>query len=351
MNQRITDAAVLAIIVALMGCQPAEDLSQTASIGKTVEPGQVLNFPKDHGAHPEYGLEWWYLTANLWDQNADHHGLQYTLFRFRGPQQQQGSWWDGQWYMAHLMWEHNGQHQAWERFGRKGQAGINAVPFAAWLDNWQLASVGSEYLPLNLTASQDQLAIDIQFADSPKVLHGQAGFSDKSGDGSLASYYYSYPRLQASGTLRADGVEYQLSGSGWLDREWSSALLDQRFNGWDWLSINLDDGSNVMVFCLRGSGDQANNCEGSFIDGTGSSEALHQFALTPTEFVELDDGRYPIQWQLKIPDKAIDITVKSRNSDQRNQLTTNYWEGPTVVSGSHDGYGFIEMTGRGAEKG
>ncbi|QIZ76598.1 lipocalin-like domain-containing protein [Ferrimonas lipolytica] len=346
---------VLLFAIAIGGCseQPTnEGINDTSnSRGAKVVAGKPISFPKDHGPHNDYGLEWWYLTANVTDQNGLHHGIQYTLFRFLGPTADQGEWWDGQWYMGHLMWEHQGQHLAWERFGRGvGQAGVVAMPFAAWVDDWRLQSVGDDYLPLALTATTAELTLDLVLADSPLVLHGDQGFSDKSGDGSLASYYYSLPRLQVSGSISADGEPFQVNGTAWLDREWSSALLDDRFSGWDWLALNFDDGDNMMLFCLRGDG-HASNCEATWIDanGTVSTFGGDRFSLAPSNFVEVDGGDYPLEWRVVVPHKEIDVMVRSRSNDQLNRLSTTYWEGPTIISGSNSGYGFIEMTGRGED--
>ncbi|WP_298440141.1 lipocalin-like domain-containing protein [uncultured Ferrimonas sp.] len=343
-------AVVLISVLVLVGYQSPPSNHNAMEEGTKVVPGYPISFPLDHGPHNDYGLEWWYLTANLTDENGEHHGLQYTLFRFRGPQGEQGPWWQGQWYMAHLMWEHQGKHQAWERFGRgAGQAGVESQPFAAWLDDWRLASVGESYQPLSLQAGNEIVAFDLLLTDSPLILHGDNGYSDKSGDGSLASYYYTLPRLQLSGALTVAGQRLAVTGTAWLDREWSSALLDQRFSGWDWLALNLDDGNNLMLFCLRGSGSNPSNCEATWMSADGDSQHLDadQFQLRPLQTVQIDDGSYPVSWQVMVPSKQLDLTVISRSQDQLNRLTTTYWEGPATVSGSHNGYGFIEMTGRG----
>lgn len=340
---------VLALMSAV-GCTPAQEPgdANVVSHGQTVEPGALLSFPVDHGAHDDYGLEWWYLTATVKDEQGDTHGAQFTLFRFLGPQQHQSQWWQGQWYMAHAMWEHKDSHIAKERYGRGvSQAGVQPEPFAVWLDDWRLQSVSEQFLPLQLTVNTDQFGLSLFLDDSPMLLHGNQGYSDKSGDGKLASYYYSYPRLQATGTITTKQEQFSVEGTAWLDREWSSALLDHRFEGWDWFGINLDDGSNLMLFCLRANEDYESHCDGTLQLPNGDVDNLEgQFTMTPEKVVEVDGKSFPTQWRIAIPTHNVAIAVVTNSQDQLNRLATSYWEGPVTVSGTHQGYGFIEMTGR-----
>ncbi|MBY5991623.1 lipocalin-like domain-containing protein [Ferrimonas balearica] len=337
----------------LIGCapEPISDGFVQAETGQAVVPGVAMRFPEDHGPHPEFGLEWWYVTANLKDDQGQWHGVQWTLFRFRGPEGSENAWWQGQGYLAHLMHEQGNQHRAWERSGRGTQAKIQAQPFIAGLDHWWMRSVTSDYQPLHLVASEEDFALALEMAGSPLVRHGQAGFSDKSGDGKLASYYYSLPRLQVQGHLKTQGQWRAVEGEAWLDREWSSALLDDRFGGWDWMGLQLDDGRNLMLFCLlpRSSGER--HCDGSLIAETGEvitlvNERIQWDALA---HVDLEGARYPVKWQITLPSHDISLQVATRSRDQLNRLGVQYWEGPVEVSGSVSGRGFVEMTARGSQ--
>lgn len=343
-------ALALLAAVSLAGCdRPAVTPAfVTPTTGKPVVPGYPLQFPRDHGPHDDYGLEWWYVTANLTDDLGQHHALQWTLFRFRGPEQPASAWWDGQGYLAHLMHESQGVHRAWQRMGRASQARIEAAPFVAGLDHWWLRSESTPFLPLHLVAGESGFNVALRLDDSPLVLHGDRGFSDKSGDGALASYYYSFPRLSVTGHLNAGQGWRPVQGAAWLDREWSSALLDERFVGWDWMGLQLDDGRNLMVFCLQAAAEGADHCDGSLILPsreviTLTNEVIDWDAVA---WSELDGIRYPTQWRLSLPEHAISLTIQTRSPDQRNRLDIVYWEGPVVVSGSQTGQGFVEMTGR-----
>ncbi|GAA4874651.1 lipocalin-like domain-containing protein [Ferrimonas pelagia] len=389
MNWRTLQWVGLALLVGtiLMACQPKSEHTvgpMGEARGKAVRPGTPLQFPQDHGAHNDYGIEWWYITANLFDEQGRQHGVQWTLFRFAGePVNDEATnaavdavanaaasdWWQGQWYMGHLGWSPPpglGKHRAWERWGRGGnnepqtaQAGVRAAPFSAWLDNWLLQSRDTEFLPLNLVAQQDEFAMALVLDDSPLVRHGEDGYSQKSADGSLASFYYSYPLLKVSGHLKSDDGWFPVTGTAWLDREWSSKFLDPRFAGWDWLSAQLDSGEALMTFCMRpeqGADPSLRNCAGSIVTPDGALHPLdhHQIDWRATAWSELDDGRYPVAWQVGIDAPQVlanpwQLEVETLSSDQRNQLAFPYWEGPVRIldgeSGSQRGVGFIEMTG------
>ncbi|ADN76121.1 Protein of unknown function DUF2006 [Ferrimonas balearica DSM 9799] len=341
--------AWIAWVLLLTACHKASDPAPfiSAGSGKDVVPGMALSFPRDHGAHPEYGLEWWYVTANLEDERGQHHGLQWTLFRFRGAEGDE-TLWQGQGYLGHMMHESGDRHRAWQRQGRAPQVQITAQPFAAGIDHWWLRSVGNAFQPLQLVASEQNFAVALSLSDSPLVAHGDRGFSDKSGDGSLASYYYSLPRLQVSGHLD-DGTGWRsVKGEAWLDREWSSALLDDRFVGWDWMGLQLADGHNLMLFCLRPAEGNAPHCDGSLISANAEVITLVNDVIDwrATQWVTLDGAQYPVEWKLNIPEREISLTIRTRSQDQRNKLDILYWEGPVRVFGTHPGQGFVEMTGR-----
>ncbi len=363
-------------LVGLLGCEPdgaepPSGLTIGAERGEAVVPGRALRFPEDHGPHPRQGIEWWYLTATLEDPDGAFHGVQWTLFRLRGPEpipasKPGQSWWQGQWYLAHLAWSpppEQGPHRAWERWGRGGlggpgesSAGVRAAPFVAWLDHWRLQSSGEAFLPLRLVAEEAGFALALTLDESPLVLHGDGGYSEKSADGALASYYYSLPRLRVRGHLKGDKGWMAVRGKAWLDREWSSRFLDARFAGWDWLSLQLDSAVSVMLFCLRpgpGQDPGLRHCAGSWISPAGAVTPLarEQIHWRPEAWVRLDGVRYPVRWALTITQGGTEhrYVVATRSRDQRNQLSMPYWEGPVMVTGADgetpQGVGFVELTG------
>ncbi|MBY6185538.1 ABC transporter [Marinobacter hydrocarbonoclasticus] len=346
---RLLAVALMALTAMLSACgkHDAAPAYISAETGQSVVPGYRLNFPFDHGAHDEFGLEWWYVTANLVDERGEHHGVQWTLFRFRGTEAP-SIWGTGQGYLGHLMHESNGVHRAWQRQGRAPQVRIETQPFVAGMDHWWLRSAERDFQPLHLVASETAFALALSLTDSPIVAHGDAGFSDKSGDGVLASYYYSLPRLAVHGHIDVGDGWRAVEGQAWLDREWSSALLDDRFVGWDWMGLQLDDGQNLMLFCLLPGEEGNRHCDGSLITPEGRVISLANDVIdwTIEKRVTLDSIAYPIKWGLALPQHDISLTIETRSTDQRNMLDIVYWEGPVLIGGSHRGQGFVEMTGR-----
>ncbi|REL27092.1 ABC transporter [Thalassotalea euphylliae] len=356
---------------------------QTAS-GEPVEQGRTLVFPQDHGIHQVQGIEWWYLTANLTASTGETFGVQWTLFRTLMPikttmpigesvanrsksptepsanslnqhqPQPQIRWWDNNLYFAHFAMQHQQRHVAFERFARVGQASVQHSPFVAEIDNWQLASQGNEFLPLRLKAAQGNYQLNISLADSPLVLHGDEGYSQKTGAGH-ASYYYSYPFLTVDGQLTFAGKQYQVSGNAWYDREWSASLLSQEQLGWDWFSLvneasdeqlSENDAKGLMVFCIRGAKQNYDYCSGSKITKNGKVQAIHQGEVTLKVLatVDIEGDNYPKKWQIELPDTPA-IFVESITQDSRNQLTFPYWEGRVKASGGFSGLGYAELTG------
>jgi predicted secreted hydrolase len=308
------------------------------------DPARVLAFPADHGAHSDYRIEWWYLTANLTGPDGTPYGLQWTLFRSAlAPTDGQG-WETPQLWMGHAAVTTPDAHHVTERLARGGigQAGVTATPFAAWIDDW--AMQGTEIDQLRLTASGPDFAYDVGLtATGPLVLHGQNGYSVKSSAGQ-ASHYYSQPFYQVSGTLTLPEGDVAVTGSAWLDREWSSQPLGADQTGWDWFSLSFDSGDKLMGFVLRGSDDYTS---ATWIEADGTTLALPDgaFSATPLELHEAAGRTVPVEWRVQLPSKGIDVTVTALNRDTWMATSVPYWEGPVTVSGSHTGQGYLEMTG------
>ncbi|PKF59566.1 ABC transporter [Alteromonadales bacterium alter-6D02] len=315
--------------------------------GEPVTKGKPLNFPADHGVHAEQGIEWWYLTANLTSDSGETFGVQWTMFRTLMPSKVESQWWDNNLYFAHFAVQHQQQHVAFERFSRAGQAQVISSPFKASIDNWQLSSLEDSFLPLKLTASQDDYAVDLSLSDSPMTLHGDNGYSQKTQSGH-ASYYYSYPFLAVQGTLTFGGQSYQVSGNAWYDREWSASLLDRDQLGWDWFSLVDSQSANkgLMLFCIRGQAQRYDYCSGTRINAAGQATAIstEQITLTVLDTVTLNNRDYPSQWQVKLNDSQ-PIIIESVTKDSRNQLTIPYWEGRVKATGGFNGKGYAELTG------
>lgn len=327
--------------------------------GKPASPDYEINLPTDHLAHPKFTVEWWYLTANLIDENGAPYAYQWTLFRFKTADKAT-SWDDGQSYMAHVSLHSQKQHWFGERFARGGvgNAGLTDNPLTLFLDDWQWQGAkGQEGLfPGTITTSiphtepndrpqHAQLSLHLS-THGPYVLHGQNGFSIKSLNPPLASHYYSQPFIQVKGELQTDGQKHQLQGVGWFDHEWSSQLMDENAAGWDWFSLHLDNGAKIMAFRMRLTG-QADFISGSYIEANGSSISLSskELALAPLAQSDVAGSLYPLTWHLSLPDKGIELQLEANKIDQLNPGRFRYYEGALTVSGSHNGTGFMELTG------
>src|SRR4030088_1131888 len=217
-----------------------------------VVPGRAFAFPADHGAHPEFRIEWWYVTANLVDASGVAYGAQWTLFRqATKPGAQQEGWANQQIWMGHAAVTRADTHRFGEAFARGGvgQAGVEAKPFLAWIDSWEMR--GSDQMrddtlaPLDLTASAADFSYALRLdADRALVLQGDAGYSRKSERGQ-ASYYFSQPYFKVTGSITVDDKQAEVTGQAWLDREWSRQPLAPDHIEWDRLSLHLNSGEKL----------------------------------------------------------------------------------------------------------
>jgi predicted secreted hydrolase len=350
-------------LVALALWLPGQVLGQGfAGLGTTADgfampdPERVLVFPEDHGAHPEHRIEWWYLTANLKAPDGTPYGLQWTLFRLGlaapAPRDQstgQGTgqgWQTPQVWMGHAAVTTPTAHFVAERLARGGigQAGVTASPFSAHIDDW--AMEGSDLDDLRLRASGSAFAYDMRLkAGGPLVLHGRNGYSVKSEAGQ-ASHYYSQPFYRIAGTLRLPDGAVEVAGTAWLDREWSSQPLAPDQSGWDWFSLSFDSGARLMGFVLRGARDFT---AATWIDADGTPTAMPDgaFQAVPLAHHRVAGREIPVVWQVRLPVRGVDVRVEALNPDAWMATSVPYWEGPVNVRGSHDGVGYLEMTGYG----
>lgn len=342
--------------------EPAVSVDQV--MGAEPDPGfarayepRAFQFPADHGAHPEYATEWWYLTGNLHTQSGQRFGYQFTLFRVGlrpGEAAQDSAWRTNQVYMGHLAISDIGaqQHHSAERFARAaaGLAGARVSPFEVWLGAWSMRG-GAELFPLSVSAQHENigLSLRLQTGDKPLVLQGDRGLSRKSAAPGNASYYYSFTRLPTSGELRIGDTVYNVQGDSWMDREWSSSALDPDQAGWDWFALQLEDGRELMYYQLRNrQGGTHPFSRGTLVDNDGRVHSLlpEQVRLKPLRYWQTGDGtRYPVGWRLQAPEYGLDLEVNAAIDDQLMDHSVRYWEGAVEVSGSHRGRGYLELSG------
>lgn len=323
-----------------------------------VVPGKTLAFPRDHGPHPDYRIEWWYLTANLRDAIGAEWGVQWTLFRqAMAPGAQQEGWANQQIWMGHAAITNAETHRYAEKFARGGvgQAGAEAQPFHAWIDSWGLRGLdqlsAQNAAPLVVSASGKDFGYAVTLnSDRPLVLQGDGGYSKKSERGQ-ASYYFSQPYYDASGSIKLGDKLVAVTGRAWMDREWSSQPLASDQTGWDWFSLHLESGEKVMLFRLRQK-DGRNYFAGNWIDRAGRSESLAENAIimTPTGFTDIENRKLPTSWSVAIPDRGLKIDSVPLNARSWMGTRFAYWEGPISFQGSlrdgrTSGVGYLEMTG------
>lgn len=302
------------------------------------DPEARFVFPKDHGAHPGFRIEWWYLTANLIGADGQDYGVQWTLFRSAlSPDDTPAPIW-----MGHAGLTTPDAHFVAERFARggTGQAGVEAAPFEAWIDEWSFAGIEDGVV----TARGDDFGYRLNLSsDAPFVPQGDQGYSVKS-QGGQASHYYSQPFYQVAGVLDLPSGAVEVTGQAWLDREWSSQLLSDDQSGWDWVSLHFDSGDKLMGFRLRST--IADYTTGTWITADGTPEPLQPggFTATPIEMTAIDARQVPTRWRIEVPTRGIDVEITAVNPQAWMDLTVSYWEGPVRVTGSHPGRGYLEMT-------
>lgn len=324
------------------------------------DPGRVLQFPRDHGSHPAFRIEWWYITGWLQEPAARELGFQITFFRAR-PQLRPGN--PSAFNPEHIIIAHaaiadpaqgrliHSQKAARAIFELAGAATDNT---RVWLDDWHLARHGNTY-EASITAVELSLELKLTPTQS-LLLQGVNGYSRKGAAAQAASHYYSIPHLQVSGTLRDNGQSRAVSGKAWLDHEWSSSYLPATAAGWDWIGINLDDGGALMAFRMR----QGNTGRPLWSAATlrDASGKIRTYPADAVRFTPLrtwqsprTGTRYPVAFGVQIGGLEIELEplMDDQENDTRQTTGAVYWEGAVRVSsrGRRIGSGYLELTGYG----
>lgn len=343
MNARALLPLLFCITPSLAMAQGFAELGQTSEGYALPDPATRFTFPDDHGPHPEFRIEWWYVTANLKDAEGTEYGIQWTLFR--NALSPSGRPEDQAW-MGHAAVSTPTGHLFAERLARGGigQAGVAVAPFEAFIDEWRMA--GPDLATVSITAQGHEFRYDLELSSNgPFVPQGEDGYSVKSFVGQ-ASHYYSQPFYSVSGTLNLPKGEVQVTGRAWLDREWSSQPLAPDQTGWDWVSLHLSDGEKLMVYRMR---DQARGAYvvGTWIAPNGLPEPLRigSLEMTPVEWAEVAGQLLPVAWDIAHEVRGIAIRVEAIYPQSWMGTRISYWEGPVRAIGSHSGEGYLEMSG------
>ena len=321
-----------------------------------------LELPRDHGAHPDFRTEWWYVTGLVRDEDGRRYGFQITFFRnglAPGAAPADGSSLRArQIVAAHLAIADidAGRFHHAERLRRAGLglAGFSDTGLEVWLDNWKMHQGADDRIVMT-AFDQRGFGLDLVLVPKkPLVRHGDAGYSRKGSEPGNASVYLSWTRLAVSGELEVDGRRLAVEGGAWFDHEWGTSTLGEGVTGWDWISLRLDDGRDLMVFRLRrADGSFEPRSAGTLVEADGRAVPFSREDFTLEELgwwsSPATGGRYPTHWRLQVPSAGVDVEVRSLldASELDSSATTGvvYWEGPIESEGSHRGEGYLEMTG------
>ena len=357
-RRRALLAGALAVLpAAALRAQGFAGLGETATDFTPVTAPARLAFPRDHGPHPDFRIEWWYLTATLREADGTEHGIQWTLFRNAlTPGQDAGTdaggWASPQLWLGHAALTGADRHLFAETRARGGigQAGVAATPFRAFIDDWEIRGTGAARQDaldhIAIRARGDGFGFDLAAeALGPRVAQGVDGFSVNSAGGQ-ASYYCSQPFYRVTGRIDAGGRQAEVTGAVWLDREWPSQPLAADQKGWDWFSLMFDAGPRLMAFRLRdarGGG----FVSGTWIaaDGTPTPLGPADIRLLPGRTASVAGRRLPVAWRVEVPGRGLAVDTAPLNAQSWMGTSVPYWEGPIRISGSHAGRGYLEMTG------
>jgi len=331
---------------------------------RTALPGYHYEFPRDHFNHPEFQTEWWYYTGNV--KSSDGHGFGFELTFFRqavSRDSAKAAAWDVRdLYLAHLALSDldGGKFRHAERTNRSGPgiAGADEPSGRIWNGNWQIVWENGEQ---KLQAIDDRFQLRFALrSEKPPLIHGRDGVSQKAEGAGRASHYISLTHLTTSGFIELGGRKFEVTGTSWMDHEFFTHQLTADQTGWDWLSLQLEDNTELMLFHIRrrdGSIDPYS--AGTFLDAQGKAMHLRasDFALIPlgkTWKSPATGAVYPIEWKLAIPRLGLELEVKTPLESQeltgKTKLTPNYWEGSILLTGKRNGQaaggvGYLEMTG------
>jgi predicted secreted hydrolase len=347
------------LLLASMPCASgaASSAPAAAASAAAVERGQALEFPRDYGAHAQFGVEWWYVTGWLETVAHERLGFQITFFRSRQATSDANpsAFAPHQLLIAHCAISDPGRGRSWQdqRIRRAGLGLAEALPgdTSVWIDDWKLEHHGTSY---QADLAAEDFALHLQFqVTQPLLLNGVAGYSQKGPAPSSASFYYSQPHLRVSGNIARAARRDAVVGEAWLDHEWSSQYLDPAADGWDWVGLNMDDGGALMAFRIRDHQGKSYWAGGTLRDAHGQVQVFG-----PDELTFLPQRRwrsprtgvsYPVVWQLRVAARQFDIEplLDDQEEDMRLSSGALYWEGAVDVreQSRHVGAGYLELTG------
>ncbi|HET8924307.1 MAG TPA: lipocalin-like domain-containing protein [Candidatus Acidoferrum sp.] len=327
-------------------------------------PGYHFEFPRDYFSHRDFQTEWWYYTGNVKSPDGHRFGFELTFFRqavSRDPAKT-AAWDVEDLYLAHLALSDldGGQFYHTERTNRAGPgiAGASESIGRIWNGNWQIQWDAGDQ-KLQAIDKRFELRLNLH-AEKLPVIHGENGVSQKAEGPGRASHYISFTRLATSGSIALRGKKFAVNGTSWMDHEFFTHQLDSNQTGWDWLSLQLGDSTELMLFHIRHKDGLIDPYSaGTYVDAQGKSTHLRadDFTLQPLEekwASPITRATYPVHWKIVIPKLAIELDVitplKSQELTGNSKFAPAYWEGAIVLTGRRNaqpltGVGYLEMTG------
>jgi predicted secreted hydrolase len=357
------NSLVVALLLLAVAAQAPKPPGPQASSWKEATAGYTYSFPRDHASHPDYKIEWWYYTGNVKAKDGRRFGYQVTFFRVGiDPSPANPSKWAVRdLFMTHLaISDPSGKRYRYaEKLSRGGPglAGAAANRYQVWNDDWTATLVENRHI---LKAASPQAAIDFSLDEGKApAIHGVGGISQKGAQAGNASHYYSLTRMPTRGSITVDGERFEVTGDSWMDHEFGTSFLEPGQRGWDWLSIQLSDGRELMLYQFRrDDGSRDPRSSGTLVNTDGSTKHLGvaDFALTPgrAQFKSKNGAAYPTEWSIAIPSERLEMKVTTPLNDQELSLERStgvaYWEGAIDVAGTRAGQpltgaGYLEMTG------
>jgi predicted secreted hydrolase len=374
MSDRSAVFITLSLLI-LSGCtrSPTNDAAATGirllaqtpdaqSFQRAENPREFV-FPRDHGVHDDFATEWWYFTGNLESPSERRFGFELTFFRYalsRAAVERPSKWGSNQVWLAHFALTDvlNNRFLAAQRMGRGalGIAGADVDRLDVHVRDWSARSKADTSI-IELEANSADASISLRLTQAaPVALHGDRGLDRKGMEPGNASYYYSIPRMNVTGSVQLESDEpIEIAGTAWLDREWATSSLDAGVEGWDWFGLQLDDDTNLMLYRLRNTDETMNTFStGTLMSRDGSTVQLDPDAVryeilrrwsSPASGVT-----YPVEWRVSIPDQALELRVVALIENQEFNLGLRYWEGAVEVSGISgnddvSGVGYLELAG------
>ena len=335
---------------------PAEDISAFA---RAIEPWD-WQFPRDHGAHPDFQTEWWYYTGNLATDAGRRFGFQFTVFRRAlSPlkAQSESEFRTNDIYLAHFTVSDIAEGAFYHdvRYSRGGGlAGATLEPrLRVWLEDWQVRAENDDATLQDISANSADFAIDLHLEQvKPPALQGDNGLSPKSAEIGNASYYYSLTRLITRGSISIGGNTYAVSGNTWMDHEFSTSALGENAQGWDWFGLIFDNDTELMVGQIRQIDGSIESLFGGLLvypDGNTRYLNADDFTINVVDSWRSphSDAVYPAGWDIEIHgDDGFQFSVQPLQADQElHSADIVYWEGAVRISGNVSGYGYAELTG------